>query len=72
VPENKEVEYMRCFTCNKFIIAEDAYKKKYCSLACSSQYTKCSNCGSFYEIKKGYSEKYCTIDCLTDPANPER
>jgi hypothetical protein len=65
VPDNKEIEYMRCFNCGKFIITEDAYKEKYCSLICSSVYAKCSNCGTFYEAKKGYSENYCSCECST-------
>ncbi len=62
--ENKEIQYIKCYTCGRFIVAEDAYKNKYCSLICSSVYDKCRNCGSFYVEKKGFSESYCSKECF--------
>ncbi len=66
--DNNTAEYIRCYNCGKHILAADAYKKKYCSIACSSMYEKCVNCGIFYMVKKGYSDKYCTKDCAIDEA----
>jgi len=61
--ENNESEYKRCYTCGKYLLAEDTYKNKYCSLACSSIFSQCQNCGSFFNSKEGYSENYCSSDC---------
>ena len=58
-----EIKYIKCLNCGKYINVSDAYKNKYCTLACSSNFSKCSNCGSFYLKIKGYSNKYCTIEC---------
>ncbi|MBN2435359.1 MAG: hypothetical protein JXK07_08855 [Spirochaetes bacterium] len=59
----KETEYIKCYNCGKYITKEDAYKGKYCSLACSTLFSKCRNCTSFFKQKDGFSEFYCSKEC---------
>jgi len=62
--------YIRCRTCGRYVLKEQAYNNYFCSSTCSRKFVHCKNCGTYFLASDSQYAEFCSKECAYSWENP--
>jgi endogenous inhibitor of DNA gyrase (YacG/DUF329 family) len=58
-----QTDFLRCYTCGKWLPVAGAYSGRFCSRECAHSYARCPVCGEYFELNKSTGDGFCSAEC---------